>query len=944
MAISETDIELYERQAEIELGGGVVNRVGRGDGGTLVLRGEAGLGKSSLLQVLRGEASRCGVRTLSARGGEFEQDFAWGVVHQLFEPWLRRLSTREREQLFSGPARLASALFGQEPEAAPSTSDDLSSVLRGLYWLCQNLSTQQPIVVVIDDAQWVDLESLRFISYLANRLEGSSLGLVLAGETVSHGTRAKLLGAVSACPNTSFVELKPLSPSAVRAMVARSLDQEPAERFAHACHDATEGSPLLLSELLTEVAAQSIEPVEESVSRLRQLVPSRVAEDFLRRLSGTGDNAVRLAGAIAVLGDDAVPEHCSHVARLSVAEVTAAAGVLSDAGLVWSGRPYAFTHGMLRGVVHSSTSVRERDLLHRQAAQSLTVDGASPDTVAEHLCQTQPRADSRVVDWLRRGATAALMRDEPGRATRFLHRALAEPPPTGALPSLIAELGAAELRAGDRAAVGRLWEALEQAHTPDEAALVRIDLGHALAAASRYEEAIAVLGDVPAARPSPALQQLFDLLGGTLRYVLRPHEPCPPTASTPAWTRRLYAAVEALRRGAAAPRVVRLTESALDHASAMSAHDVEANPAVLAAWLLARCDRLLDAERALTEPAEYSGGSRRLLAEKAATGMRAMVLYECGRLGAAERLARSVLLDVTPDSLRIAGVPLATAALVSCLIDSDRATEADALLTQKGLTGPLPSSGYYVPLRIARGRLWMALGRGREGVWELLACRELAQELGWDHPAVSAAYLDHAALAMARGDWAEDGHAYVSGELDRARAFGAPRPLAIALRGAGLLEGGAAGLAKLEESAALLSQSPAVLESARTAVAFGSALRRAGHRKEARCRLLDGIEAAQRCGAGALEKTARSELRLAGGRPRAADGAASSALTPAERRVVLKAAAGRSNKEIARELFVTVKTVEWHLSQSYPKLGISRRSQLSQALSAMGLRERREAV
>lgn len=176
-------------------------------------------------------------------------------------------------------------------------------------------------------------------------------------------------------------------------------------------------------------------------------------------------------------------------------------------------------------------------------------------------------------------------------------------------------------------------------------------------------------------------------------------------------------------------------------------------------------------------------------------------------------------------------------------------------------------------------------------------------------------------------------HDLAAVEVEAVRRIGARRPLGVALRTAGVVQGGEAGLALLEEAVAVLQRSPAALEHARALVELGSALRAAGRAVPAREPLRSGLEAATTLGAGPLAARARRELHAAGGRhrPREAEGVAG--LTPTERRVAGLAAGGAGTAEIARSLFLSPKTVEWHLSNTYRKLGVRGRQQIAQLLT-----------
>jgi DNA-binding CsgD family transcriptional regulator len=169
-------------------------------------------------------------------------------------------------------------------------------------------------------------------------------------------------------------------------------------------------------------------------------------------------------------------------------------------------------------------------------------------------------------------------------------------------------------------------------------------------------------------------------------------------------------------------------------------------------------------------------------------------------------------------------------------------------------------------------------------------------------------------------------------ELADVRKFGTLRALGVASRVAGLASGGSMGIALLAESVDALQRSPALLERAKSLVELGAALRRAGQRGAARDPLAEGLFLAARCGARPLAARAREELHTAGARPRRDWRRGVEALTPCELRIAQLAAIGRTNREIAQTLYVTVKTVEGHLARAYAKLGIGRRGELPDAL------------
>jgi len=235
----------------------------------------------------------------------------------------------------------------------------------------------------------------------------------------------------------------------------------------------------------------------------------------------------------------------------------------------------------------------------------------------------------------------------------------------------------------------------------------------------------------------------------------------------------------------------------------------------------------------------------------------------------------------------------------------------------------------------ARGRLRLAQGRASEALVEFEACMALWRSDVWGIEMRDAGYLHArsgaAQALLALGNIGRAGE-LAEAELADVRRFAGRRALGVALRVAGLARGGKEGLAALEESVAVLAQSPAALERAQSLVEWGAALRRAGRRHDARRALSQGLDAAARGAARPLIARAREELRIAGARPRRDWTSGVEALTPSELRIVRLAREGRSNRQIAQELFLSIKTVEGHLARAYGKLDITTRRELDRVL------------
>jgi DNA-binding CsgD family transcriptional regulator len=271
--------------------------------------------------------------------------------------------------------------------------------------------------------------------------------------------------------------------------------------------------------------------------------------------------------------------------------------------------------------------------------------------------------------------------------------------------------------------------------------------------------------------------------------------------------------------------------------------------------------------------------------------------------------------------------------LAEILRERGRPAEASRLLEKVGTVDPGGNTtGWWFVTRVP---LLTALGRGKEAV---AAADELAAHCEAMPDPARLWWRSLKAEALDRLDRREEAIDLAREELAVTRAFGAPWSLGRTLRVLGTLEGDE-GHARLREAVEVLEGSPARLEHAKALAALGSALRRARKPTEAREPLRRALELAGVCGADGLAEHVRSELYAAGSRPRRDALGGVESLTPSERRVVDLAAVGRTNRDIAQELYVTPKTVEVHLSNAYRKLGIRSRRELERALAGTAVSE-----
>ncbi|HEV2723553.1 MAG TPA: LuxR C-terminal-related transcriptional regulator, partial [Thermoleophilaceae bacterium] len=310
--------------------------------------------------------------------------------------------------------------------------------------------------------------------------------------------------------------------------------------------------------------------------------------------------------------------------------------------------------------------------------------------------------------------------------------------------------------------------------------------------------------------------------------------------------------------------------------------------------------------------------------------LRALVAWLQGDVTRTEAEARTGIdLPTLPPFVR----PSIFSYLALALTERGELDEAESAITESGCGPYLPEFAHMNLAFYARGRLRLAQGRFDEALADFLELGERNARLAMRNPAFP--WRCGAVEALLRlGDVARARRLAAEHELD-ARHWGTRSAVGVALHAQGLAEQ-RAGLEQLREAVELLAASPARLDHARALTDYGAELRRAGKRAEAREPLRLGLEAARRCGAPVLVKRAHAELLTAGARPRRLMFSGLESLTASERRVAEMAAAGQSNRDTAQALFVTVKTVENHLTRAYNKLGIGSREELPGVLVDAG--------
>lgn len=446
--------DLVGRDLELAEIAAVADRVVGGAGQLLVIEGAPGSGKTALLDQTRHVFRAAGMSVLTARAAELEIDFSFGVVRQL----MGRLTRREdAAELFEGAAELARPVVAEaEPaEALDATADVSFARLHGVFWLCVNLSEREPLALLIDDAQWCDVGSLRFVDFLGRRIRDLPAVIVVAArDGVNRGPDGEMERLVEH-PGATILRLGVLAREDVATLIERRLGAVPAAEFADVCHTATRGSPLLAQALIQEIAARGIAPDAAGARAVLALNPAAVSQQVQRRLAALPQPARQLAEAVGVVGDDVPVADITAYADLPNFENDAAVSQAIDALveariLEFEDQRLRYTHPIVRSAVYQGLSPTVRAEGHRRAAELLRGRGDS-ERLAAHLLACPPVGADWVTPALQAAARRAAALGALESARRYLRRALEEQIADGERLDLLLELGSIE-QVLDRAA------------------------------------------------------------------------------------------------------------------------------------------------------------------------------------------------------------------------------------------------------------------------------------------------------------------------------------------------------------------------------------------------------------------------------------------------------------------------------------------------------------
>jgi DNA-binding CsgD family transcriptional regulator len=914
---------LMGRRGECGVLDQLLNTVRAGGSRMLVVRGEAGVGKSALLDYLAGRAVGC--RVVRAVGVESEMELAFAGLHQLLAPVLEHLDK------LPGPQREAlRTAFGLSVGPVP----DRFLVGLAVLGLVSEVAAERPLICVVDDEQWLDQASVQALGFVARRLAADSVGLVFAARV----TGTELAGLPE-------LMVEGLAAEDARALLESALTGPVDARVLDLIVAETRGNPLALLELPRGLAPAELAGgfgLPGAVS-----LPGRIEESFRRQLDGLPEQTRRLLTLAAAdpSGDPLLVWRAA--ARLGI-PVGAGAGA-AGAGLVEFGAQVRFRHPLARSAAYRSAPVPEIQAVHAALAEA-TGPAADPDRRAWHRAQAAPGPDEDVAAELERSAGRAQARGGLAAAAAFLERAALLTPEPARRAQRLLSAAQGKRDAGELdPALGLLIAAEAGSLDALQAAEVERVRGQIASDQRRSDAALLLLRAARLAAPLDA---------GLARETYLEAIWAAMFAGPPVRPGGVREAAEAARGAPPGPNPPRAVDVVLDAVALRVTQGYEA-----------AAEELLQALELLLALDAGTGEARRwlwLAGGRAGT----MIALELWDFDSGQALAARQV-QVARDMGALVQLQLALNFLARVHILAGELNAAERLIDEDRLiaeaTGNPPATQAAMMLAAWQGReheaaeliqaaAQMATGRGTGRLEGLAACASAVLDNGLgrydaardaardiferDDVAFGPLIVGELAEAAARTGDAATVRATLDWLSERTRASPTEWALGIEARIRALLSDGHAADSCYRESVQRLGRTRIRAELARSHLLYGEWLRRRGRRVDAREQLRTAYDMLDAMGMEAFAGRARRELVATGETarrrpsPSVRTAGDSAALTAQEAHVARLARDGLSNPEIGARLFLSPRTVKYHLSKVFTKLGITSRSQLYRVLPA----------
>lgn len=909
---------LVGRRAEHAAVEHLLARAQGGDSGVLVLRGEAGVGKTALLQQVRETAVAAGFRVRDAVGVEAEAEFAFAGLHQLCAPLLARAAVLpEPQQAALGVA------FGMRDGAPPERFLVGLAVLS----LLAEVAEAGPLLCLIDDAQWLDQASAQVLAFVARRVAAERVVLVFALRDPA-GTD------VEAFTGLPELRLEGLGEADARAVLATAVPAPMDDAVRDRIVAEARGNPLALLEFARGAPAARLAGGFELPDVLS--VPHRVEGGFRRTVGDLPRDTqlLLLVAAAEPTGDAALLWRAA--AELGITDEAAAPA--EAAGLLELDGRVRFRHPLVRSAVYRAATPPDHRRVH-DALATATDPRADPDRRAWHRGQAVLGSDEDAAAELERSAVRARARGGLAASAAFLQRAAEVTPGRAVRAGRALEAAQARHEAGAAdaalellglAAAGPL-DALQQARLELLRARIAFDRTRGSEVPGMLLDAAEKLAPLDAALSRETYLHALDaaiLTGGLgdgrgLSEVARAARAAPPPPGPPGpadalldglvtiYTRGFAAGVPELRRA--------LEAFCSDDPSTGGAGDGGSRRWL---WLASRTALMLFDDELLHE---LAGRHVRLAREAGALASLPAALLFLSALSVLEG-EPAVAADLIAEEAAIrqvtGSVPLRFGRLV---LAAWQGREAETLEIHAAAVREATVRGNDAEVALAH----LSEAVLHNGLGNYAAALDAAERAcaSPDPPHVSPA-LPELVEAAARAGQPERAAAGLE-QLDvRARADGTSWALGLAARSRALIGTGPAAEKQYREAIELLRTCRMTVYLARTHLVYGEWLRREGRRQDAREQLRTAHEMLSAAGAAAFAARAARELRATGEHPRGRSARPSDALTAQELQIARMVATGATSREVGAQLFLSPRTIEAHLRSIFRKLGITSRRQL----------------
>lgn len=902
---------LVDREDEVARLASAIGTAALGKGEFVVIEGPAGIGKTRLMAEARRLAAASGLLVLDARASQLEHEYGFGVVRQLLELTVEELGGG---QYLADVAPSAAAVF--DTGEASSGGTDSFTLLQGLIRLVSALTKDRPLMLTVDDLQYADISSMRFLSFLQRRIETLPVLVVATLRTGETHAGEDLLAEVLGDPSTTLVRPGALSEEAAAEVVRERLGKEAAAAFIAACHRATQGNPLLLLQLLRALETENVPPDAAHAETVTAIGSRAIWSMVKLRLRRLPENATSVARAVAVLGDRAELATTSVLTGLPEQEVVTAVAALARAEILRGDYPLGFVHPLVEEAVYGLLAPGERETAHERAAQILEGSGATAEHVAVHLLQSPKRGSAAVVQVLVRAADTAESRGAPEAAATFLARAIDEPAPQEAMIPLLMRLAMLAGSWDGPLARRSLERAYALATDPEERAEIALVLTGALVFLADEGEATAFAIGAAEELPDDAVDTRQALtaiarISGWIHHLppemwLGEHPLEIVESGFGSCALTIEQAWELCVRGIDRERAVQMVHQAMRDTSLYADGNDIFNDMAGIALMTAGVDTRTHWDAAMARD--------RARGELITVGIhlwRGVSLWRAGNLREGQQSVLTARHQTEEWGSDRVGIPLCDAFLVLMALDLGDTARARALLD-----GALPRPGIGVGRALLReAQSAVLLAEGDAGSALAVLDRWAPDVRGLDNPAWITSRLRRAEVmvALARGTQA---HAILETELLRARQWGAPLTIGVVLRRMAETAEHKDRERYAREAVEQLELTHATLELARALDVLATVTEDEAERVTLWTRV---VSLSDGCGCEELRVRAAARLVEAGAAVPAAP-PPEDTLTELERRSLSLVAEGLDVDEAARDLFVTARTVEVALESARQRL------------------------